>query len=285
MDMKHLLELFKEPGPFSSSTDPFWNDPHISKYLLQAHLDPEVNEASRKDSTIQSSLQWLKQEILPSPPAPILDLGCGPGQYSNPLARLGYEVTGVDLSSRSLEYAREYAVKENLSVEYHHMDYMGISFQEEFQVVLLIFCDFGVFSLERRTHLLKRIYKALRPGGFFLFDVFTPQNRVNEERTSSWSLSYEGFWSQRPHLLLTKCFHYPEQDLYLDQYVVIEGEGEKEEEEEIKVYRFWEQQYTPESIERLLKDTGFHMRDYYSTMIGEKYHEGAETLTVIAEKT
>ncbi len=282
MDMERLIALFKKPDSFSSSTDSFWNDPHISEYLLQAHFDPEMNEASRKDSTIQSSLQWLKEEILPSPPAPILDLGCGPGLYSNPLARLGYEVTGIDLSRRSLEYARECAVKESLSVEYHHMDYMGISFQEEFQVVLLIFCDFGVFSLERRTHLLKRIYKALRPGGFFLFDVFTPQNRVDHEKTPSWTLSYDGFWSLRPHLLLTKCFHYPEQDLYLDQYVVIEGGREGE--EGIKVYRFWEQQYSPESIERLLRDTGFHMRDYYSTMIGEKYQEEAETLTVLAKK-
>jgi len=48
----------------------------------------------------------------------ILDVGCGPGILSEPLARLGANVTGIDASDQFLKAAQEHAQKQDLSIDY-----------------------------------------------------------------------------------------------------------------------------------------------------------------------
>ncbi len=48
----------------------------------------------------------------------VLDLCCGPGRYSIPLKKAGFEVTGVDLQSFLLGKAREYASRQNATIEF-----------------------------------------------------------------------------------------------------------------------------------------------------------------------
>ncbi len=50
----------------------------------------------------------------------VLDVGCGGGMFSEALARLGCDVTGVDPSERSIEAGRAHANREGLSITYAH---------------------------------------------------------------------------------------------------------------------------------------------------------------------
>lgn len=145
--------------------------------MLEAHLDPDWDAASRKITTIDASVQWFSEDIFPEKNINILDLGCGPGLYASRLAKLGYSVTGIDYFQRSINYAREVAREENLKIKYIYQDYLTIDFKVEFDVIMLIFCDFGALTNEERDVLLKIIYNALKPGGLFIFDVFTDRNR------------------------------------------------------------------------------------------------------------
>ena len=77
-----------------------WTDPYISEQLLQIHLNPELDLASRKYSTIQSTAEWVLSKVSKKK-MKILDLGCGPGLYSEIFANKGHLVTGVDFSKNS----------------------------------------------------------------------------------------------------------------------------------------------------------------------------------------
>jgi 2-polyprenyl-3-methyl-5-hydroxy-6-metoxy-1,4-benzoquinol methylase len=105
MNLKKILNLQIKPEPFILGEPLFWDDPHISKGMLEAHLNPAHDMASRRSQTIDRSVDSLVKTVNIPQAAYVLDLGCGPGLYAQRFARRGFHVTGVDYSRRSIEYA------------------------------------------------------------------------------------------------------------------------------------------------------------------------------------
>ena len=92
-----LNTLLTKPDLYERTIEKFWNDPHISKGLLKAHLDPDTEAASRRPEFIDRSVEWIVS-MLPEG-ASLLDIGCGPGLYTKRLAERGLRVTGIDFSN------------------------------------------------------------------------------------------------------------------------------------------------------------------------------------------
>ena len=66
----------------------------------------------------------------------ILDIGCGGGLLSEPLARLGAEVVGIDASKKNIDIAKHHLKKSNLSIEYHNESPENFSYKKKFDVIL-----------------------------------------------------------------------------------------------------------------------------------------------------
>ena len=78
-----LLDCFKmDPPLYQGSSKAFWDDEHISKSMLAAHLDSDNDGASRKLATIQKSVEWICKYVKNVEGKRLLDLGCGPGLYA-----------------------------------------------------------------------------------------------------------------------------------------------------------------------------------------------------------
>ncbi len=60
----------------------------------------------------------LLRDVLPAPPARVIDLGCGTGTLSVLLAKLGYGVTGLDVSLRMLDRAVQKAARRGVDVRF-----------------------------------------------------------------------------------------------------------------------------------------------------------------------
>ncbi len=101
----------------------------------------------------------------------ILDLGCGTGRHALELSRRGFQVTGLDLSSDLIDQARTKARQENLPVKFLEEDARTISFEEDYQSVIML-CE-GGFSLMETDQMdrmiLRNTYRALKPGGRLIF--------------------------------------------------------------------------------------------------------------------
>lgn len=99
----------------------------------------------------------------PRPGMSVLDIGCGTGNYSLALARLGLNVTGVDISAAMLARAREKAGLEGLKVEFIQADAGLLPFPgETFDAVI------SVTAMEFMPDLsaaLREAFRALKPGG------------------------------------------------------------------------------------------------------------------------
>lgn len=129
-------------------------------------------------------------ETLPPANYPhLLDLGCGPGIYTESFYKKGYDVSGMDFSERSIAYARNSSYQHKLKINYMQGDYTEIDFGSEYNLLTLIYCDFGVLSNTTRNKLLHNIYDSLLPGGVFLFDVFTPLRYSGIDETKQWSVA------------------------------------------------------------------------------------------------
>ncbi|MTI49932.1 MAG: class I SAM-dependent methyltransferase [Firmicutes bacterium] len=278
MDINKLLKLSQKPNLFEKSETDFWDDEHISKKMLEAHLNPDWDAASRKISTINSSVEWLENDIFPNKDIKILDLGCGPGLYDFKLAKRGYSITGIDFSKRSINYAKKSATESNLDIKYIYQDYLTIDFESEFDVIMLIFCDFGALTNDERDILLNKVYRALKPGGIFIFDIFTDRNRDERDLGKSWGISKDGFWNKKPYLSLTETFIYSEDDTFLDQTIVMT------EDEDINIYRLFNHYYTKSTITNTLNQFGFKNHAYYSDITGKEYSEESKTLAVVTTK-
>ncbi|MGG1516236.1 class I SAM-dependent methyltransferase [Paenibacillus oryzisoli] len=114
-------------------------------------------------------------------PSTIVDLGCGTGTLSIPLARLGYQVTGIDLSEDMLAVA-EHKASEILSgaragsVRWLQQDVCEWELEEPVDAAYS-FCDTLNYVLEKEeiAEAFRQTYAGLKPGGLFVFDVHTPE--------------------------------------------------------------------------------------------------------------
>ncbi|WP_340025320.1 class I SAM-dependent methyltransferase [Paenibacillus sp. FSL K6-1096] len=156
--LTQLLPLLHKPALWQRSSEPFWDDDHISEKMLEAHLHPDWEAASRRHGDIDRSVLWLSGLIPPG--SSILDLGCGPGLYTKRLAELGYDVTGLDFSRRSIAYAQEH----DRQSQYLYKNYLELDYTEAFDMITLIYCDYGALTLSERYTLLGKVHQALKPG-------------------------------------------------------------------------------------------------------------------------
>ena len=145
----NLLELVRRPPVLESGTEGEkipWHEPAFSKRMLEEHLSQSHDLASRRSERIDGHVSWIDGEILSHRPSRILDLACGPGLYSERLARLGHECVGIDYSPASIEYARERARRDQLRCSYREEDLRTAQFGQDFDLALLIFGELNVFA-------------------------------------------------------------------------------------------------------------------------------------------
>jgi len=201
------------------TTPEFWNDPHISAQMLQAHLNPDNAAASRTAEFINRSVRWLKTALNIQPDSRILDLGCGPGLYADALAQLGAVVEGIDVSQRSINYARTRAKAAGLSATFHVGNYLADDLGDGYDAAILIYEDYSVLSPEQRHLLLTRVWDALRPGGVFVFDV-TAASRFDTVSESAFEQPnlMGGFWAPGEYDGIAETIKYPDLRLVLEKY-------------------------------------------------------------------
>ena len=102
MKLMDIVRRQRVPKPWSEGEKIPWNDPEFSRRMLDEHLSQAHDAASRRFEIIDKHVDWIHTHVLKGNPTRILDLGCGPGLYTNRLARLGHHCVGIDFSPASI---------------------------------------------------------------------------------------------------------------------------------------------------------------------------------------
>ncbi len=273
MDLDKLSIAAQRPELYERGDSVMWTDEHISKNLLEIHLNPEIDSASRMPDGINRTIDFIS-EFCSLSPMRILDLGCGPGIYLEKLAESGHDCTGLDYSRNSIAFAENQARKKGLKIKYICKNYLELDFENLFDLIILIYTDLGVLLPEERLVLLGKIHRALKPGGVFIFDVLNDRNleeKFQEQQT--WSFEFGGFWMPDPYLELANGFHYPENRVFLMQHTIID------ESDRIRNYRFWTHYFNAQDMLEILSSKGFSQIEHKDNILPAKDIWDGENVT------
>ncbi len=268
-----IHDISQRPEPFSRYTaKELWTRPHLSRQMLQFHLNQDTDLASRRFETIDRVTNWIDSQINLSNKS-LCDLGCGPGLYTERFAELNAKVTGVDFSQHTLDYAREQSKR---PIHYIQADYLIDELPSGFDVITLIYTDLCVLSEIQRKILLGRMRGMLNPEGRIVIDVAgMGQFNSKDETTLIEDRLMGGFWSAGEYVGIQKSFKYQEQNLSLDRYIIIEPN------ETWRVYN-WFQHYTPKSIAAELQGAGFDITEMVGDLTGEQLTADGDLIGIIA---
>ena len=115
---------------------------------------------------------------------PILELACGTGRLTIPLARDGHDIVGLDASSAMLRSAK--SKTDGLDIMFVHSDMRNFDLGRRFPLIILSCNSLAhLTSNEDLKAGLDRVAKHLAPGGVFAFDVINPDIRMLANPTLS----------------------------------------------------------------------------------------------------
>ncbi|MCF1192853.1 methyltransferase domain-containing protein [Mangrovimonas sp. AS39] len=197
--------------------------------------------------------------------ADILDLACGRGRHSVYLNNLGYQVTGIDLSEKSIAYAKQFET-DSLKFEVHDM---CDPYPKKFDAVFNLFTSFGYFDQEEdNLKTIKAIKQDLNDYGFGVIDFmnvsFVANHLITEDKKTVNGI-----------------------DFYLKRYVK-DGHIFKDIEFEFenKNYHFQERvkALTLKDFEALFEEAGCYLLDVFGDYKLRKFYEASSERLIMIFK-
>ena len=117
---------------FSNLADEWWDEKgkfkplHLFNPIRIEYITQKIKQHFQLENSKSNFLEGLK----------ILDIGCGGGLISEPMARLGGSVTGIDASSKNVKVAELHSKKNNLRINYLNKSPEQLKYENKFDIIL-----------------------------------------------------------------------------------------------------------------------------------------------------
>lgn len=132
---------------------------------------------NRDDKEAHIFIDNLVTFLNPLKDTSFLDLACGKGRHSRYLNSKGFEVTGIDLSEESIQYASQF---QNENLHFYVHDMRRVFRVNYFDYVLNLFTSFGYFETPHHDEqVLQSVHSALKRGGTFVLDFMNANYVIN----------------------------------------------------------------------------------------------------------
>lgn len=123
----------------------------------------------------------------------LLDIACGTGSFLMLNYGIVKECYGLDLSETAIEIAKEKAKINHFNINYDVFDMTNFSYDIKFDVITCFFDSINFLnSIDKVNLCFKQVLNALKPGGYFIFDIFT-KTLFNEYKNNKFKADYTTF--------------------------------------------------------------------------------------------
>ena len=255
------LDCAPVKGPSSAET---W-DAFFSDFYLRAYAADEESDKAERQALGAATLAGVQAG------AELIDVPCGYGRHSIPLARSGFRVTGVDRSAAMLGEARARGGHERWP-KLVQADYRELPFADaSFDAALNLFSSLGYLGIEEDTRVLAEIGRVLRPGGRLVIETMHRDLLVLRWSDSDWRLLGEG------RLLLEQRTFDAPSGVATTTMTLIDGAGERES-------RTWSVRvYAVTELLAMLERAGFAEAKCFGDFDGSAF-EPSTRLVIVARR-
>lgn len=263
MTLEEFLALTLSEERWRGITRLPWHDEAFSRRMLREHLSQSHDGASRRIETIDDHVRWIHERVLQRRPQRVLDLGCGPGLYTQRLAALGHTCTGIDIAPASIEHAREHAVGDREL--YAVGDVTDEPFEGEYDLIMMVHGEFNVLGRADAASIVERAAASLAGGGSLLLEVH-PHHAVRAIglRPRAWSAMQAGLFGDSPHLRLDESRWEESTNTAFNLHWIFDGESGQVERHGTATHAYDDKEYVS-----LLNDSGLARIETYPTLDGE----------------
>jgi len=243
-----------------------WWKAAFSKTYFAAFDDIYSEQRGKKEA------EFLIQNLRLKKGTQVLDLACGQGRHSLPLAQHGVCVTGVDASSSLLRVAKKRAQTKKIDVSFKKGDIRTYCEVEKYNIVLVLGNSFGYFNDKDNEQVLSNISASLKTGGWLVLDLSNTLGMLRQKITGEWI-------QEIPNgKLITRTLNFnPETSQATMQWCVIQNK--------IKtlfggMLRF----YSPSEIKHLLAERNLIIKKIYGSFSNEPFSIKTKRCLVMARK-
>ncbi len=204
--------------------------------------------------------------------AAVEDLGCGRGRHAIPLARRGYEVTGVDLSDKMLRLARTRSERDGVRVEWVRDDMRTFCRPGAFDACLSLFTSFGFFSDRENQKVLDNVARSLKAGGRLLLDL----------RNAGKGLSRLADLDETREIAsgtLKMSIRFDRQSRRARaEHVLTRRDG-------IRIASAFDVRiYSGEELSAMIGNAGMRVTDIFGSLSGDPFNEASSRMVLVAER-
>jgi SAM-dependent methyltransferase len=150
---------------------PLYNDPELYDSLFpDAGDSASLQDESRRGRVLQSERFYLEEARKSG--GRVLELACGSGRLTIPIARNGTEIIGADLSKSMLETARAKARRAGVEIQFLEADMRSFELAGKFAAILIPGNSLlHLFTAEDLMQCFRNVHRHLAPNGRLLFDI------------------------------------------------------------------------------------------------------------------
>lgn len=214
----------------------------------------------------------LLLSLVHHPVRSILDLGCGPGRHCLALAKLGYEITGVDMSDYLLAKAKKKSQEQSLDINFIKSDMLDFKSKNKQDLIINMFNSFGYFDTpEKNQQFINNAYNNLNQTGTFIIDTVGKETLArNIEPVHLSEYDNGDIRIERP--LLTDSMQ-----IFSNEWILIKGK-------EAFRRQYQHYVYTPIELSNMCYQAGFDHVEIYGSLGADDYDLDSDRLVIVAMK-
>ncbi|WP_455640516.1 class I SAM-dependent methyltransferase [Parabacteroides sp.] len=219
-----------------------------------------------------SDLQFYKKWLPQNKDAKILELCCGTGRLTLPIAKDGYNISGVDYTSSMLERAKVKASEVGLDINFIEADIRTLNLQEKFDLIFIPFNSIHhLYKNEDLFKSLKVVENHLKENGLFLLDCFNPniQYIVEGEKEQKVIAEYTIVDGREVLIKQTMCYENATQINRIEWHYFINGKFHSIQNMDMRLF-------FPQELDSYLKWAGFNIIHKFGNFEEEIFNNDSE---------